>query len=79
MSNSKPRDLNQMKSPQQQQNTDVSKSPGSSDAKASNQQADIPSHKQTTQGGQHDSRNVNQASSDVNSDKQGKNSNSQHK
>jgi hypothetical protein len=76
MSNSKPRDLNQMKSPQQQQNTDVSKSPGSSDTKASNQQADIPSGQQTTQGGQQDSRNAKQANSDVNS---GKNSNTQHK
>ena len=69
MANSKVRDLNQMKSPQQPQNTDVSKSPGSSDAKASNQQANIPSRQQDAQAGQHGSS----------SDKQGKNGSAQHK
>jgi hypothetical protein len=69
MTNSKVRDLNQMKSPQQQQNTDVSKSPGSSDAKAPNQQASIPSRQQDTQTGQHS----------VGSDKQGKNGTAQQK
>lgn len=50
MANSKVSDLNQKKPSQQQQGKDVSKSHGSGDHRASDQQANIPKGQQTQHG-----------------------------
>lgn len=53
MANSKVSDLNQKKSPQQQQqDKGVSKAPGSSDHKSSDQHAKIPQQDKQVQAGQ---------------------------